>query len=274
MNWKIFLIISFLFFKNLNLLSQQGQFSDKRDLEITANNYMASLAKLPETKDIGTVTKYINKSFKHSIVFISLKGKVEVSQTDYYGYLHILEQQTKDKLKTNINKNHINNSHVVGETGVVTFSSEFDKLSKNEVTEKGRFLVTLTAKKINRRWRIIHTSSVQIELKKFKGNCFCELYKSGSKQKSYITKLSAPEGENYRTHLDNFYFFNVKGGKIITVKKKRYKWFNDNSVWVINNSNEKIVRLGKVSVLKNVIIIILKQNLYKGKCLNIVFDKK
>lgn len=242
---------------------------DEKELKAIVTEFAEAYAKVGETKDIKGVIKYIHPKVSATLVSSNVNENVKVVNSDYAAFRRYLAMITRaENVKIDYELAEILHVHSRGTIGVVAYVVTYTNKKDGEVWAKGSETVTLTFKKFDEDWKIIHYTIVGIEDEKNRGACLCEVF--AGNEGDYVVKTTVPAGRSYETTLSNFEFRSApRNAQTILVKDKKYHWGADGELWRTDAEGNQTDKLGRAVKHTEVILSILRQDLFAENCAKI-----
>lgn len=243
--------------------------ADEQRLKAIVLEFAEAYAKVGETKDIKGVVKYIHPKVSATLVSSNVNENVKVTNSDYASFRRYLAMITRaENVKIDYELADLLHIQSRGTIGVVAYVVEYVNKKNGEVWAKGSETVTLTFKKFDEEWKIIHYTIVGIEDEKNRGGCRCEIFE-GNKN-DYVVKTTVPAGRSYETTLNNFEFRSApRNAQFVIVKDKKYIWEADGELWRTDAAGEQTDKLVRAVEHTEVILSILRQDLFAENCAKI-----
>lgn len=206
---------------SVKVVAQQKKFTPEEEL---LKKYILSFGEsysgFGKSKEKEAVLAYMDKDVLGTLVTTDLNNKVTTFDSDFAGFdNHLKGILFKEGLLIDYKINNVPRVYVNGDAGVVVYEATYRQEKNGEVWSSGDETVSLTLKKDkDKKWKIIHYTTIAFENAKFKGQCFCSI-KEAEKQ-SYQTSTTAPAGRGYSVYTHDFKFTDKDQDKIIEVMKK------------------------------------------------------
>jgi|GEM_PF-2623248 len=244
-------------------------------------DFVNAYSKLTETKDKQSVLVFMHEKVTSDLVNADIGGRVRNFTSDFEGFdSHLQRLVNAEGLKLSYQLKQVIQDYQGEQVGVTAYTAEYQMEREGSVWERGNETVTLTLKKINNEWKIVHYATVTIEDEKLRGDCFCEVFES--RPGNFVTKTIVPGGRNYDALLHNFEFIARTTGRVIKVDAFNFRWedngeiyFDDGAPRVSSVAATPPGRLLGIAAEKSdAIFLILKEYFYKENCANIKIRKK
>jgi ketosteroid isomerase-like protein len=232
---------------------------------------------LGETKDREAVLAFFSNDVTSTLVTFGINEKGSIVNSDYNGFVDYLTKIIRTNgLKINYKVTDILNATVRELTGTAVFLVDYEITNSGEVWSKGSETVAMVFRKVGNDWKISHYTVIGLEDEKYKGSCLCELFKSsgGLNSAHYVVKTTIPSGRNYSTNLQNFdidYPSDNTKDRTITIGKSLYYWKRTGEIHLSNTDGSlgDFLTKGHPADEVDVIMRILKEDLYKNNCLTL-----
>lgn len=263
----LFLLPVFAFGQNQNQETSRAE--DEAELRRLLKAFAEDYATVSQTKDIRKVLSYMHPKVSATLVSSNVNDNVKVVDSDFAGFRDYLGVITRaEGVKIDYKLADILRVYARGTIGVVVYVVEYTNIKDGEVWAKGNETVTLTFKKIDDEWKIIHYTIVGIEDEKNRGACLCEIF--AGNQDDYVVKTTVPAGRSYETTLNNFEFSpGALNSHNVRVKNAGYHWLANGELWRTDANGEHTTKLGRAVNHNEVILSIIRQDLFAENCARI-----
>jgi hypothetical protein len=247
-------------------------------------DFVAAYGRLTETKDKQAVLQYMHEKVTSDLVNASISGRVRNFNSDFEGFdSHLNRLVNAEGLKLSYQLKNLVQDYQSEQVGVTAYTAEYQMERDGSVWERGNETVTLTLRKFNNEWKIVHYATVTLEDEKLRGDCFCEVFES--RPGNFVTKTIVPGGRNYDALLHNFEFLSRQTGRAIKVDALTFRWEDNGDIYADDAASASRVSsvasqaaagrlLGNAVEKADAIFLILREYFYKENCANIKIRKK
>ena len=192
-------------------------------------------------------------------------GLIQSSYAEFDSYLEQILRTDGMEVKYGIKE--ILRSKVRGKSGVVVCEIGVQVASKGEIWNKGTELTTFVLKNYKSGWKILSFNVVSLEEEQNKGTCLTEVFKASSG--NYLVKTIVPKGSTYESNINNFEFNPGNGIFYISLDgESSYSWLRDGPITKLPSGNQPEKVVGPAIDEYEVVLNIIKLDLYKDNCLN------
>ena len=261
-NAFLFLIISFFIF--------QSGIAQKPEAEIEryVKDYAKAYENITKTRDKESVLNYVSKDLFSTIIKSNVVDNFGLIQSSYAEFDSYLEQILRtDGMEVKYGIKEILRSKVRGKSGVVVCEIGVQVASKGEIWNKGTELTTFVLKNYKSGWKILSFNVVSLEEEQNKGTCLTEVFKASSG--NYLVKTIVPKGSTYESNINNFEFNPGNGIFYISLDgESSYSWLRDGPITKLPSGNQPEKVVGPAIDEYEVVLNIIKLDLYKDNCLN------
>ncbi|WP_157637706.1 nuclear transport factor 2 family protein [Flexithrix dorotheae] len=231
-----------------------------------------ALANYHASKDKGAVLKYFHEKMVIDFTFISVSGKVRNERISYEEFATHLDAFSHERM----GRTHdidVLKTIVHQDIGVVNYTEDYEVTFGEEVLTKGSQVITATAKKFGKTWKIIRITVVEMESEKFKGSCLCELYEGTSATGNFITKTTVPGGKNYTSNMNHFTVTKKdRGTVLINMDGENFIWENNLNIFEAKEDGSKGTKIGIGTNSYEVIQTLIKAE-FSEHCTDLVLRK-
>ncbi|MGF1534668.1 MAG: nuclear transport factor 2 family protein [Bernardetiaceae bacterium] len=242
---------------------------DEKQLEILLKSFAEAYAKVGQTKDAKTVLAHMHPKVSATLVSANVNQSIKVIESDYEGFKSYIASIIRaEGVQIDYKLTDILRVYARGTIGVVAYVVEYTNKKDGAIWAKGSETVTLTFKKIDDAWKIIHYTVVSVEDEKNRGACLCEIFAGGSND--YVVKTTVPAGRSYETSLNNFEFRTAPvNAHQIRVGDATYHWQASGELWRTDAKGERTTKMGRAVNHNEVIMAVVRQDLFAENCAQI-----
>ncbi len=259
-----------IFLLAFGVQAQDKQLSeDEVLLKKIVEDFAEAYATVGQSKDGMSVLKYMHPRVSATLVSSNVNENVKVVESDYKGFTEYLKGVVRTEgVKIDYEITDFLRIYARGTIGVVAYVVEYTNKKDGEVWAKGNEMVTLTFKKIDDSWKIIHYTVLGIEDEKNRGACLCEIFAGNAND--YVVKTTVPAGRTYETSLNNFEFRSApRNSSFVTVGDKKYRWLANGELWRTDAQGNQTTKLGRAVKHDEVILFVIRQDLFADNCAGI-----
>jgi hypothetical protein len=245
--------------------------------------FVVAYGNVTELRDKAAVLNYISTTVTSDLTNANINGRIRYMDSNFDGFeAHLDRLVGATELRLNYRLKAMLHDYQAENVGITVYTAEYQMERDGNVWEKGNETVTLTFKRIDGHWKIVHYATVTIEDEKLRGECFCELFES--RPGNYVTKTVVPTGRNYDALLHSFEFLARGDTRIIKADTYQFRWLNDtNEIYAEDNAprassltgqNPLGTLLGTAKEKEEAILLIIKDFFYKEACNTIKVRKR
>ncbi|MBB6459433.1 hypothetical protein [Flammeovirga kamogawensis] len=259
---NISLLLLFVFTTSLSFAQNDN---DKKQLEnLIKNTVKINSASLTE-EGIEEMMSHYRPDVIISITRIEVDGTRKRNMMRKGDYRAIFINQYNQNVQRESTVN-IKSTRIQGKTAVVDFDLDYELVNStsNKVLSKGFESINAIFIKKKGKWYVLELNVIDIEVQKFQGVCYCEIYKNANTG-SVIAKVGAPKGDRFENKLNNVYQRVIGGKTYFSVQGVIFEWADKKDIWTVDSDLKRVEKLKSSKDQDDAILIILKY-LYKNEC--------
>ena len=252
------------------LFAYGNSFAQKPEDEIEKfiKDYAKAYENITKSRDKEMVLSYVSKDLFSTIIKSNVVDNFGLIQSNFGEFDKYLDNLLRTEgMEIEYSVKNVLRSKVRGRTGVVVCEINASLASRGEIWNKGTELTTFTLKKFKDGWKILNFNVVILEEEQNKGTCLTEVFKATTG--NYMVKTIVPKGESYEQNVNNFEFNPGNGVVYVNLDgESTYSWVKDGPLTKLAAGNEPDRVVGNAIDEYEVVLNIIKLDLYAGNCLN------
>ncbi|MEQ9062710.1 MAG: hypothetical protein RIE58_00925 [Vicingaceae bacterium] len=214
-------------------------------------------------------TSYISNSFRYDAKIINVMNIVKVESYDFKTIQAYLSQLKASELSIDRKLGPLDDVKVRGTLAYAKYYSDYELFENDRMISKGRRYVELIFRKYDNAWKIDWMTSLEIDDIEYKGMCVCEIFENKG-LKNIITETIVPDGSNVDFMNDKFSIDESTEPKNVRQGFRDYLWYSNGAVHRRNLDGSKGEQITLAKSRQELILNLLKTEVYPDRCFNVV----
>ncbi|MEQ8323614.1 MAG: hypothetical protein RIC15_11830 [Vicingaceae bacterium] len=251
-----------------NLQAQKSDEDEIRDI-ITSFTSAVELLRTEGSAAAPKVLPFVSTSFRFDTKVINLMNVVTHETFDLKMVQAFLEQMKASDLMIDRNLGPLDDVVSRGNLAYAKYYNDYELYENDRLISKGRQFVELIFKKYDGKWKIDWMTSLEVDDIEYKGMCVCEIYENKG-LKNIITETIVPDGSSVDFVQDKFSIDESTEPKNVRQGFRDYLWYSNGAVHRRNLDGSKGEQITLAKSRQELILNLLKTEVYPDRCFNVV----
>ena len=159
--------------------------------------------------------------------------------------------------------------YVRDKTAFARYYNDYELYESDRLINKGRQYVDLIFRKYEVGWKIEWMVALDVDDLEYKGMCLCEIYENKG-LKNIMTETIVPNGSDVYIAEDKFTILIDQEPRLVRFEFREYEWYQNGAVYLRNPDGTKGRALGTSGSRQELILNLLKKEIYPDRCFNVV----
>jgi len=215
------------------------------------------------------IFSYVSNDFKFDSKKINTMNVVLHETFDLKKIKLILNQLKATNLTLDRTLGPLDEVYVRDKAAFARYYNDYELFESDRVISKGRQYVDLIFRKSESGWKITWMVALDIDGIEYKGMCLCEIYENNG-LKNIMTETIVPNGSSIYLAKDKFVILSDQEPRLVRHEFREYEWYKNGAVHVRNVDGTKGKALGSAKSRQELLLSLLKKEIYPDRCFTVV----
>jgi hypothetical protein len=212
---------------------------------------------------------YVSNNFKLESKKINTMNVVKQETNDLKTIKAFLNQLKATDLVLDRTLGPLDEVYVRDKAAFARYYNDYELFESDRMISKGRQYVSLIFRKYENGWLIESMSAIDLDDMEYKGMCLCEIYENNG-LKDIMTETIIPNGSEVYFAQDKFTILADQEPKLVRNGFREYEWYQNGAVYFRNPDGTKGRALGTAGSRQELLLNLLKKEVYPDRCFNVV----
>ncbi|HAW51595.1 MAG TPA: hypothetical protein DCX54_04595 [Flavobacteriales bacterium] len=270
MNIEKKLLVSFM----IMIMFTGSVFSQKSEEDVIRDIIVKFTRNIEALKSDGAAVapalfSFASNNFKLEIKKINTMNVVQSESYDFKTVKAVISQMRASDLVLDRTLGPLDDVFVRDRTAYARYYNDYEIVESDRMINKGRQFVELIFRKYENDWKIEWMIAQDIDDLEYKGMCLCEIYENEG-LKNIMTETIVPNGAGVYYAEDKFTILTDQEPRLVRTGFREYEWHQNGSVNLRNPDGTKGRVIGTAPSRQELILNLLKKEIYPDRCFNVV----
>lgn len=215
------------------------------------------------------IYSYASNNFRFDSKKINTMNVVKHETYDLKTVKLVLSQLKATSLTLDRTLGPLDEVYVRDNTAFARYYNDYELFESDRMINKGRQYVDLIFRKYDTSWKIDWMVALDVDDAEYKGMCLCEIYENNG-LKNIMTETIVPNGSSVYMAKDKFVIIKDQEPRLVRHEFREYEWYKNGAVHVRNPDGTKGKALGAAKSRQELLLNLLKLEVYPDRCFNVV----